>query len=548
MEELFKIYLKLREQDKKLLKFIPINNRIILSKINTNSNADSELKYAWINRSLAQVSKDKTSAILGLLDSDSEEQKIARRMTLKYRKGKNFPVPFEINNEDDLDKFLNIIDNNYITIKQNYPNYSNDEFLTLKKYNFKNKKIIIANSENSNKIIGSNESLQKVYEKDTIWIKLNIELFFNFFLKKNNIQMTNESFESIVFTMVKLVKSILIPSEFYKGNIDNLRKKIKESLSNNILPVLKFNDSISGYGVHYPKKINGEYNIEEIESVLEDDICFKNYLTSVFDQKENDNKFNNIVEKIEDNGIIIQKYIDGNDYAIGFFKPNQLYSQFFSLGLLDLDISEVLTNGTSHYGDILHYENDFLKSILKNTIFEKQEELFYFSIEILIYLICINEGIIKDPNEFINVEMEDFGIQFMINNKTGDLGLIEINARTPSHNFNHFNLLSIYGEEFWNSNLLASKKILCKSVKIVDIDEFNKMTTNEETENKLIEFFSNKIKSFSDRFNLVSFQIIKNGFYIYYYYFFEVCNLMEETIRKFETYMKDSILEIKNLK
>ena len=228
--------------------------------------------------------------------------------------------------------------------------------------------------------------------------------------------------------MKKLVNAILIKSEVFKGNISDLRKKIKELLSNNILPVLKFDDSISGYGVHYPKTKEGKYNIKEIEEVLEDDLSFEKYLLSSFNKNGQNINLDELKSKIEKIGLVLQKYIEGSDYAIGFYKPSEMHKHNFALGIIDLDISDVLTYGTAHYGDILHYEPEFLDSILKNTVFKGQSELLYFSIEILIFLICINEGMINKAEEFENVNMEDFGIQFMVNSKTGEMGLIEINA------------------------------------------------------------------------------------------------------------------------
>ena len=72
MNEILKLYTDLRKKDKKLIGTYPIDNRIILSKLITNTNADSELKYVWINRATAQVSDNKTSAILGLNNLDSK--------------------------------------------------------------------------------------------------------------------------------------------------------------------------------------------------------------------------------------------------------------------------------------------------------------------------------------------------------------------------------------------------------------------------------------------------------------------------------------------
>ena len=198
MDELFKIYSNLRKKDKKSIKSIPIDNRIILSKINTNSNADSELKYAWVNRAIAQVSGNKTSAILGLLESDPKEQAITRRLTIKYREKEKYPIPIKIKNQKDLEIFINKLDKNHIIIKQNYPNYNNEEFLNLKHFNFIDKKIIYANSEESNIIIGSNDSLQKIYTKDKIWLKNNIESYLIYFFLKNNIIIgSNDSLKKI---------------------------------------------------------------------------------------------------------------------------------------------------------------------------------------------------------------------------------------------------------------------------------------------------------------------------------------------------------------
>lgn len=184
MNEILKLYTDLRKKDKKLIGTYPIDNRIILSKLITNTNADSELKYVWINRATAQVSDNKTSAILGLNNLDSKEQQISRRMTLNLRKTRGLNTPFEINNSNDFDTFMNSNKENFIIIKQNYPNYSNEEISELKKYNFKNKKIIYANSEEGNKIIGSNECLEKICRKDKEWLRNNIEKYLIYFYKK----------------------------------------------------------------------------------------------------------------------------------------------------------------------------------------------------------------------------------------------------------------------------------------------------------------------------------------------------------------------------
>ncbi len=121
-------------------------------------------------------------------------------MSLKYRKEENLPVPFEINSSKDFDIFINNCKENYVIVKQNYPNFHNEEFLRLKKYDFKDKKIIYANSEKSNNVVGSNESLEKICAKSKEWIDNKVGEYLNFFYKKNNLKIVKEEYEGAVNT------------------------------------------------------------------------------------------------------------------------------------------------------------------------------------------------------------------------------------------------------------------------------------------------------------------------------------------------------------
>ena len=85
MNHFLETYKKFRRNDKNKIGTLPIENRLVLSKLITNSSADGELKYVWANRAISQATLNHSSAILGLLDSDADEQKLARRMTLKLK-------------------------------------------------------------------------------------------------------------------------------------------------------------------------------------------------------------------------------------------------------------------------------------------------------------------------------------------------------------------------------------------------------------------------------------------------------------------------------
>lgn len=542
MNEILKLYTDLRKKDKKLIGTYPIDNRIILSKLITNTNADSELKYVWINRATAQVSDNKTSAILGLDDLEPRSQKISRKMTLKLRKIRGLNVPVEINNSNDFNIFIDNNKEKFIIIKQNYPNYSNEEFSELKNYNFRDKKIIYANSEDGNKIIGSNESLEKICKKNKEWLRSNIEKYLNYFYKKNNLEYNNKTFQESLAIMLKLVNSLFIPCELYKGDIKGLRLEIKELLKKSFLPVLKFSDSISGYGVHYPKDKYGNYNINEIEEAIKSDLKLEEYLVSALNKNGQRINRNYILNTIKTNGINLQKYIKGNDCAIGFFKPLEIYNKDFSLDIIDLDISEVLTDGTAHYGDVLHYEERYINKILKNTLFEQQEELMFFAISILIYLICLNEKLVKTPEEFSKFNFEDFGVQLMINNITGEMGLIEINGRTPSHNFNHFNLLSTYGKDISEKWHDSTSGILCTSTKLIKIRDFFEFVKDEDDENRLIKYLVTNIENnYGEKCQLLSFGVSEDYFSLYYVYILNESDIPQDINKEITNFFKESI-------
>ena len=542
MNEILNLYTSLRKKDKKLVGTYPIDNRIILSKLITNTNTDSELKYVWINRALAQVSDNKTSAILGLDGLDPKSQKISRRMTLKLRKIKGWNVPSEINNSNDFNSFIDNNKEKFIIIKQNYPNYSNEEISELKNYNFRNKKIIYANSEDGNKSIGSNESLEKICRKNKEWLKINIEKYLMYFYKKNDLEYNNESFQKSLDTMLKLVNALLIPCELYKGDIKGLRLEIKKLLNDNFLPVLKFSDSISGYGVHYPKDKYGNYNLKEMEDAIKTDSKFQEYLVLALNKNGQKINHNYVLNTLETKGINLQKYIKGNDCAIGFFKPLEIYNKDFSLDIIDLNISEVLTDGTAHYGDVLHYEEKYINKILKNTVFEQQEELIFLAINILIYLMCLNEKLVEKPENFEKFNFEDFGVQLMINNITGEMGLIEINGRTPSHNFNHFNLLSTYGKDISEKWLDSTSGIFCTSTKLIKISDFFELVKDEDDENRLIKYLVTNIESnYGEKCKLLFFVISEDYFSLYYLYFLNECDIPQGINKKITNFLKESI-------
>ena len=98
--------------------------------------------------------------------------------------------------------------------------------------------------------------------------------------------------------MLKLVDSLLIPCELYKGGIKGLRVKIKELLNKNFLPVLKFSDSISGYGVHYPKDEDGNYDSKEIEEAIQSDLKLEKYLVSALNKNGQEIDYNYILNTL----------------------------------------------------------------------------------------------------------------------------------------------------------------------------------------------------------------------------------------------------------
>lgn len=271
-------------------------------------------------------------------------------------------------------------------------------------------------------------------------------------------------------------------------------------------------------------------------------------MVSVLNKNGQEIDSNYIANTLKKDGIILQKYIRGNDYAIGFFKPLKVYNNKFSLGIVDLDISDVLTDGTAHYGDVIHYEGKYINKILKNTIFDKQPELIFFTIEILVYLMCLNEKLIDSPEEFENFNFEDFGIQFMVDNITGEIGLIEINGRTPSHNFNHFNLLSMYGKDFLENFKLPTCKVFCTSTKLIKIVDFYKMIKEEKDENKLIEYLINEIKiKYNKKCQLVSFGVEGEFFLVYYIYYLQEKDILQDIKEEITYFFRKSMYNFRKI-
>lgn len=540
MSDIFKLYSKFRNNDKKNIGMLPLENRIVLSKLITNSSADRELKYVWINRAVAQASCDNSTAILGLFENDINEYKELRALTLQLRKKQNIPIPFEIKNNEDFKEFIKKCKKNYIIIKQNYPNYKNEEYNKIKELDFGDLNVINANSEEGNYIIGANECLERLYQRNSEWIDKNIEDYISYFYKKNNIEIIEKEYKMSIDKIKNLTKSLLIPIEFYCGDIEGLRNKIKELIKTDFYPVLKFSDSISGYGVHYPKDFDGNYSKKEINKYINSDEEFLEYLVDSFNKngQEIDKKF--IEKNINNKGIMLQKFIHGKDYAIGLFKPLKIYKNDFKLNIIDITLSEVLTDGTAHYADVIHREKEYLNEILKNTEFKFQEDFLYFAVEIIIYLLYLNENIIRKPDEFENINFEDFGIQFMVDDKTGEVGLIEINGRTPSHNLNFFNLISTYGYDYNQKTI--NNKILCTGTKIIEMKKLNKIFSNEDLKTKFVDnLIIETTKEYNGKLKIICFQKSGNQLVIYYNYYLGNNDVYNMKMNEITEFFKDNI-------
>lgn len=531
MEKIVEIYDTLRKKDKKLIGNIPLENRVILSQLITNSAADVALRFAWVNRALAQSNKNRNSAILSLGEDAPQEQILARKLSKTLREKQNLSNPIEIFNEIEFSNFIKSNKEETLVIKQNYPSY-NEEMKRLKSFNLKNKKWKIANTKEAYDIIESKKCLAEISQKDKKWIEDKISEYVKYIIESNDIILKEEEIIESCKLMVDLVLEFLIPTKKYKGNVTGFYLLVLELIKNDFLPVFKFNYSVSGYGVHYPKTETGEYDIDRLKEKLCDEKTFIDYLTKELNKNGQTILKKDLIKNIEKNGITMQKYIHGHEHSIGYYKPLENISNNFSLALTDFIVTDVLVEGTAHCGNILHYDEKYIFEILNKTKFKNKANLLHFSVEIILYLMYLNEGLIDKPCEYNKMCVEDFGIQFIVNDESGEVGLIEFNGRTPSCNLNHYHLLSKYGDGFEEKNILPSNIVVFTNAKIMDINEMNNIITKDKGE----EFIDSLVKETKQNFNkkceLISLQVVNGNLSVNFAYFLDKNENISETLRK----------------
>lgn len=535
MEKIIEIYDSLRKKDKSLIGNIPLENRIILSQLITNSAADAALRFAWVNRALAQSNKNRNSAILSLGEEAPEEQLLVRKLSKILREKQNLSNPVEIFNETE---FINFKRNNKeetIVIKQNYPS-ENEEMNRLKSYDLKNKKWKIANTKEAYNIIESKKCLAEISQKDKKWMEDKISEYVKYIIESNGIILNKNNIVESCNLMTDLVLEFLIPTKKYKGNITEFYLFVLELIKKDFLPVFKFNYSVSGYGVHYPKTETGEYDIDKLKEKLCDEKTFIEYLTKELNKNGQTISKKDLIKDIEENGITMQKYIQGHEHSIGYYKPLENISNNFSLALTDFIVTDVLVEGTAHCGNILHYDEKYIFEILNKTKFKNKANLLHFSVEIILYLMYLNEGLIDGPSEYNKMCVEDFGIQFIVNDKSGEVGLIEFNGRTPSCNFNHYHLLSEYGIGFEEKDILPSNIVLFTNAKILDINETNYIIFKEKGEEFIDELIRETKQKFNKKCELVSLQAVNNTLNVNFAYFLDKNEKPLEMLEKIKNF------------
>lgn len=521
MESIVNIYNDLRKKDKKKIEGIPLENRIIISQLITNSPADSALRYAWVNRALAQSDKKESSAILSLGENAPKEQIYARKVSKKIREKNGLTNPIELFSKDDFKKFMEDKQVENIVIKQNYPSES-EEMIRFNQMNSANYSFQIANTKEAYNVIESKKCLASISQKNKDWLSKNITEYIEYIINKNNIQMSINDLSENCELMTNLVSTFLIKTKIYKGEIKGLYDLVLELLKDNFWPVFKFNYSVSGYGVHYPKMANGQYDLEELKNKLKDEETFIQYLTDMLNKNGQKVSKDELMDNIKNYGITLQKYIYGHEHSIGYFKPLKNVADNFSLALTDFIVTDVIVEGTAHCGNILHYDEKYIFEILEKTKFKDKANLLHFSVEIILYLMYLNEGIINSPEEYQNVCVEDFGIQFIVNDESGDVGIIEFNGRTPSCNFNHYYLLSKYGIGFEEKNILPTKKVMFTNAKIIDSSKFCNIIENDYEEKFINSLLEKTNEIFKNKLEIVSIQVFENDVTMNFAYYLDI--------------------------
>ena len=329
MESMVSLYNKLRVSDKLSVKRAPLENRIVLGQLITHSPADVALQYAWVNRALAQSTQEGRSAIISLGDDAPPEQLLARELSIKLRTHQGLANPVIINHQDDVDFFMENYDGDTLVIKQNYPS-ENGELERFQKFNLRETNREIANSISAYRVIESKQCLANLSNKDSEWFHQNISEYLDFIFARSAIMVSDSQREAYCDEMVELVTEFLIPTKIFRGSCSELYSLVSDLIKDDFLPVFKFNYSVSGYGVHFPKSEKGDYDVKTLLSVMQSESSFVDYLVGELNKNGQVMSREKFVENISQKGITLQRFLFGHEHSIGYFKPLQFASRNYS--------------------------------------------------------------------------------------------------------------------------------------------------------------------------------------------------------------------------
>lgn len=494
--------LKLRLKDKYSLGNRMLEKRLVLSELVTNTSADGALRYVWANRALAQSTPAGSTAITHF-GIDSPSYVGTREATLHLRETYGLANPFQVSTQDDLDVFLNQAGLDQLVIKQNYPS-ANAELARVRGLDFRGVETEDANTVLDYKIVESKECLARLALLPDDELEGMIRGYLDGFIDENDIDFTNDDFDDLLDKIFSLVRSLLLKSRLYTGDIPGLLGKVEELLAIGVLPVFKFEYSISGFGVFYPKDDEGRYDKEKLIEIISDPDRFMLHVSDALSKNGQVLSSDDLRNIILEDGLVLQEYLTGVEHSAGYYKPLPSEADDFHFNTVDMVLTDVIAEGENHLGNVLRYGKGYIGDILDETTFDSCSGLFHYVIEVILYLMYLNEGKTTSFLDFRNIRVEDFGIQFIVDDETGRVGLVEFNGRTPSCNFNHYYVKSLYGSQIDEVNL-PEESVVFTNAALMTEDEFEPFLDDV---NSFVDKLVEEVKCrYGDRCQLVAFQI-----------------------------------------
>jgi len=455
------------------------SDKIIIPEILTGDPSEEALRFCWLSRSLSEAIND---ADPWLSHTDlSEKDKFSLEATMSLKKIFGLKIP-KVISSSDITKILS--EGTRKKVKQHFPSpLTTLSAVHLNNTNLEN--LTVCQDYSVHKTLESNSMLYRLKRSlGPKTIKATSDYLHDFFAS-NFIDFSDEELREAAHYLHDKLDQILMPTEFFEGSFHNFYNFTKDLVGKGWKPVFKFPYSASGFGVCFPFDQNdNSYDTTTLGLALETEENFLNFFVRQLSKNGQKMTSDYLLDLIQSQGIVLQNYLVGEEFSFGYYKPLPVDKNHFHSGLINVLFTNVLSSEGDHFGNIIHYDDQTFKDALNKTSFGEEPFLFHLTIELMTYLMLQLDGKIKSPSDYSSQAIEEFGIQIM-RGDSNEIGIVEINARTPSPSINHRHILNKYGDKYKEE--IPEKSVIFITAPIIEWQEI------EPIKGKVDLFVSNMI-------------------------------------------------------